>query len=260
MPSESIDAGGRRRTYLHLVPSRPVEGAPLLVALHGTTQRGASMRRFSGRSLDALAERLGADLVYLDGHRRAWNDARRSPTSAAQRKRIDDVGFVRAVVERFDRPAIAIGYSNGGQLVHRLLREAPGLLTGAAVVAAGLPVDDDFTLVGVAPDPVPLLLVHGTADPVVPYEGGPTRLLGRPRGTVRSALDTARSYAAGGSPSISRTAGVERSDWGHVRLVTQLGTGHVIPNRRTSPAPRFIGPSHHDLDIGEEIADHLRLG
>ena len=259
MPRETITVGGRRRTLLHLVPSRPDPSAPLLVALHGSTQQAATMRRFSGRTLDALAERIGADLVFLNGHRRAWNDARIRATSAAQRQDVDDVGFVRAVVERFGRPVVVIGYSNGGQLVHRLLREAPGTVVGAAVIAAGLPVDEDFRLVGVAPDRVPIVLFHGTADPVVPYAGGMTRLLGRPRGMVRSAPDTAAAYAGPDAPTLVRTGDVERRDWDGVRLVTQLGTGHVIPNRSTSPAPRFIGPSHHDLDAGEEIQAFLGL-
>lgn len=282
---------GRRRSYLHVAPPRPRADAPLLVALHGTTQTGATMRRFSGRTLDALAERIGADLVYLDGHRRAWNDARRIATSAAQREDVDDVGFVRAVVERFGRPAIAIGYSNGGQLVHRLVREAPGLLSGAVVVAAGLPVEDDFTLADIAPDRIPLLIVHGTADPVVPYAGGATRLLGRARGSVRGALATAQAYAgegvepvAGTTPDATGNAGIgkagtgatgagttgtgtagagttatgtTRLDWPGVRLVTQHGTGHVIPNRVTRPP--FVGPSHADLDLGEEVQAYFAL-
>lgn len=261
MTRASLLVGGRRRSYLHIAPPQRAEGAPLLVALHGTTQTGATMRRFSGRTLDALAARIGADLVYLSGHRRAWNDARLIANSAAQREQVDDVGFVRAIVERFGRPAIAIGYSNGGQLIHRIVREAPGLLAGAVVVAAGLPVDEDFALAGVAPDRIPMLIVHGTADPVVPYDGGETKLLGRSKGSVRSALATAQAYAGDGAePALSHTedGGVTRLDWPGVRLVSQRGTGHVIPNRTTRPP--FVGPSHADLDLGEEVQAYFALG
>jgi polyhydroxybutyrate depolymerase len=253
VPRESIDVGGAHRTLLHVPAARPDPSAPLLVALHGTSQQGATMQRFSGGTLDALAERIGADLLYLDGIGRAWNDARRIRTSKAQKADVDDVGFVRAVVARFGRPAIAIGYSNGGQLVHRLLREAPGLLAGAVTVAAGLPADEDFTLVGVEPDHVPVLLLHGTGDPIVPYAGGATKMLGRTRGTVRSARETAESYAPSIEPAITAAGAIERADWGTVRLVTQRDVGHVVPNRSTSPARLFVGPSHHDLDAGEEI-------
>ena len=259
MNSETIDIGGITRRYLHLSPSAPNASAPLLLALHGTSQKPETMRKFSGATLDALAGRIGADLVYLEGYKRAWNDARVKKTSKAQKANSDDVGFVRAVIERFGRPTLLIGYSNGGQLVHRLLREAPGLAIGAVTVAAGLPVPDDFTLEGVAPDGVPVLLVHGTADPVVPYEGGMTRLLGRKVSEVRSALATAESYAPDTEPRITRTGQLERRDWAGVRLVTQLGTGHVIPNRTTRPVPFIIGLSHDDLDLGEEIQEFFAL-
>ncbi len=250
--------GERRRSYLLVEPRMPRESAPLIVALHGRTQNARVMRSFSGRTLDALADRLGAPLVYLNGHGRAWNDGRRRAVSAAQKRNVDDVGFVRAVVARHGRPTIAVGYSNGGQLVHRLLREAHGLLDGAVVIAAGLPVDADYSLSELAPDRVPVLLLHGTADPVVPYAGGPTRLLGRPLGSVLSARETAERYATGAAPRVVVDGEIERVNWGIVRLVTQFGVGHVIPNRVTSP--RFVGPSHADLDIGEEIEEFFDLG
>ena len=259
MNLETIDVGGVSRRYLHLAPSTPRPTAPLLLALHGTSQRPRTMRKFSGGTLDALSERIGADLVYLEGYKRAWNDARITKTSKAQKANSDDVAFVRAVIERFGRPSLLIGYSNGGQLVHRLLREAPGLAVGAVTVAAGLPAPEDFTLEGVAPDAVPVLLVHGTADPVVPYDGGMTRMLGRTVSEVRSAVTTAQSYAPATEPRVTRVGQLERRDWDGVRLVTQLGTGHVIPNRTTRPVPFIVGPSHADLDLGEEIQEFFRL-
>ncbi|WP_328580684.1 alpha/beta hydrolase family esterase [Streptomyces sp. NBC_00370] len=259
MSRETIEVDGRRRTYLHIAPHRTAPTAPLIVALHGTTQNAKAMRKFSGGTIDDLAEKIGADLVYLNGYRRAWNDPRRIKTSAAQKRDMDDVRFVRDVVERFAKPAVVVGYSNGGQLVHRLLREVPETFVGAVVIAAGLPVDEDFTLAGVAPARIPMLLFHGTGDPVVPYEGGVTKLLGRTRGTVRSALDTALSYAPAGEPAVVRSGDVERRDWDGVRLISQIGAGHVIPNLKTSPSPRFVGPSHHDIDTGEEIREFLHL-
>jgi polyhydroxybutyrate depolymerase len=280
MTRETIHAGGRDRSYLHIAPTTPNADAPLLLALHGTTQNGDTMRRFSGHTLDELAERIGADLVYLNGHRRAWNDGRITKITAAQKIDIDDVAFVSAVVKRFRKPTIAIGYSNGGQLLHRVVRERHGLLAGAVFIAAALPVEDDFALSGQAPDAIPTLHLHGTADPVVPYEGGETRLLGMKRGAVRSARDSAESYAPPIPPVIRRDGGVERADWGtagsgtagsatpdadttapiKVRLVTQFGTGHVVPNLRTTPARRFVGPSHQDLDTGTEVESFFSLG
>lgn len=249
-----IDVAGRRRSYIRVAPDAPRADAPLLLALHGTSQQGRTMQRFSGRTLDALAARIGADLVYLNGYGRAWNDGRRQKLSKAQNADVDDVAFVNAVIDRFARRTIAVGYSNGGQLLHRILRERPTMLAGATIIAAGLPVDDDFMFAGVEPDAVPVLLLHGTADPIVPYDGGTPRMLGRAtRGMVQSAPATARIYAPSGEPAIRQDGDVEWADWNGVRFITQLGTGHVIPNRTTSPLPLVVGPSHHDIDLGEEI-------
>lgn len=249
-----IDVAAIRRSYIHVAPASRRADAPLLLALHGTSQQGRTMQRFSGRTLDALAQRIGADLVYLNGYGRAWNDARRQKLSRAQKADVDDVGFVSTVIDRFARPTIAVGYSNGGQLTHRILRERPALLAGATIIAAGLPIDDDYLLVDVEPGPVPILLMHGTADPIVPYAGGMPRMLGRAtRGMVQSAPATARRYAPAGEPAIRRDGDLEWADWDGVRFITQLGTGHVIPNRTTAPLPLVVGPSHHDIDLGEEI-------
>lgn len=257
----TIDVAGERRSYRHRAPHTPNPHAPLILALHGTTQRGASMRRFSGRTLDVLADSIGADLVYLNGYRRAWNDGRRIHTSATQGRNTDDIGFVEAVIARFDRPAIAVGYSNGGQLLHRLARESATPLAGRVLIAAGLPIAQDRDYPDGVVQPAPTLVIQGTADPVMPYEGGAVRLLGRSKGSVLSARDTAASYAADGEPVERRGDGVDRTDWPGVpgvRLVTVHGAGHVIPNRRT--APPFVGPSPRLLDTGDEMRDYFGLG
>ncbi len=254
----TIEVAGVRRSYVHIPPRSPNPQAPLLLALHGTTQRGATMRRFSGRTLDALADSIGADLVYLDGYRRAWNDGRRIHTSATQRRNTDDIGFIEAVITRFDRPTIAIGYSNGGQLLHRLARESTTPLAGRVLIAAGLPIPGDRDYPDAVIQPAPTLVLQGTADPVMPYQGGPVRLLGRTKGSVLSARDTAAAYATGGAPTERSTDGVDRTEWAGVRLVTVHDAGHVIPNRVTKPP--FVGPSPEVLDLGEEMRDYFRLG
>jgi polyhydroxybutyrate depolymerase len=43
---------------------------------------------------------------------------------------------------------------------------------------------------------VSALIVHGTLDPLVPYEGGEVKVLARARGSVAGAEETARQWAA----------------------------------------------------------------
>lgn len=83
------------------------------------------------------------------------------------------MAFARAVVDsvsgthRVDpKSAVGVGYSNGGQMVFRLLHEAPDLLAGAVVIAATMP--DQHGFLGRFSEsserPVPVVLNSGTAD------------------------------------------------------------------------------------------------
>jgi polyhydroxybutyrate depolymerase len=203
----SIDVDGRLRT-LQVVEGPRTPGRALVLVLHGSRQDGAAHRRFTGGMYDALAGEHGAVVASLDGYRGNWNDARRESAFPARLAGVDDVAFVRRVITELvashdidPRRVHAVGYSNGGQMVLRLLHEAPDLLAGAAIVAATMPAPGSFLAPDPAPAavPVPILLVHGTDDPIVPYRGGRfpafTRLVFRVDGVSLSAPETARYLA-----------------------------------------------------------------
>ncbi|MCU1557716.1 MAG: hypothetical protein JWN09_1711 [Microbacteriaceae bacterium] len=266
----SIAADGRSRTYVEVAPEGIAAESPLVIAFHGSGQTAARFRAFSGYTFDALAAREGVRVVYPDGYRMHWNDVRASSHVAAGQKNYDDVAFTRALIQRFsgqDRfPRVfVVGYSNGGQLVMRLIHELPALLAGAAIISAtelareNLMADDQET-------PLPVLLVHGTRDRVVPYAGGTRSVPGfRPRARELSHAETARYYARRNGitdaprrsePSTqpgARTS-VETLDFSQsgkpgVRSVTIVGGGHVVPNPWVA-APRVIGRTHRELDTG----------
>jgi polyhydroxybutyrate depolymerase len=240
----TLQVRDRTRTYALLTPEAPRPQAPLVLAFHGSNQNGAKMRAASG--FDALA--ADAFVAYLDGYRGHWNDARKSAVFAARKENVDDVGFAEAVAEdvksRHDiGPVYAADYSNGGQMVIRLIHQAPHLLAGAVVLSATQPLPDNFAVEG-EPAALPVLLFHGTKDPLVPYWGGPASLWGfRARGDGMSAPDTAAYYARHNGittkPTVTRTEGrlpVMRTDYRQagqppVTLFTVEGGGHVIPGR-----------------------------
>ncbi|WP_062516669.1 alpha/beta hydrolase family esterase [Demequina gelatinilytica] len=259
MKKHTIEAGGRRRTYHHVAPSSPRPGTPLIVALHGTGQQGPTMRRFSGRSLDRLAEKVGADLVYLDGYRRSWNDSPTRRSNGAGKADVDDAAFIAAVVEGFGRPALVVGFSNGGWMAQRFAREHSRLVSGLVVIAAGMQVDEGPLERRHATAPLRTLVLHGDADPIVPVGGGEARLLGTSHGIVRSARETAEALAGGGAPRETVRDGVTQHDWNDVRLVIQRDAGHVIPNRTHAPMRFPIGRSQRTMDTGEEILSHFPL-
>jgi len=281
--TERLRVQGRDRT---LTVSRrsgaPSDAAPVILALHGSNQNAATFRAFLGGAFDRFATEDGAVVAYLDGHKGHWNDARLSNRFAGRIEGYDDVAFVRAaldlLVQRYHADparAYAVGYSNGGQMVIRLVHEIPELLAGAAILSATQPAPENF-----APDvtqdrPLPVLLLHGTKDPLVPYSGGQASLWGfRPRGPGLSAPDTAAYYADRNGiidePTTRRVtrpgrrgAGyVTRTDYrqaGHhpVTLFTVHGGGHSVPGSKK--APFLMGRTNRDLDTVAAVSGFFGL-
>lgn len=281
----SIDVDGRLRT-LDVVEGPRTPGRPLVLVFHGSRQSGAAHRRFTGGMYDALAADHGAVVAYLDGYRGNWNDARAESAFPARLADVDDVGFARRVVADLvashdvdPRRVVAVGYSNGGQMVHRLLHEVPDLLAGAAIVAATMPAPESFLAPDPAPAavPVPVLLVHGTQDPIVPYGGGRfpavSRRVFKVDGTALSAPETARHYARRNGitaePESARLGAPSHGTWieqtDHrqdgrppVRLLTVHGGGHTVPGPGRQPF--FIGRTVRSPRTADVVAEHLGLG
>jgi polyhydroxybutyrate depolymerase len=176
---------------------------PVVLVLHGGGGDAAGMERLSG--FDAAAGRYGFIAVYPDGYRRSWADGRGS--SAADQAGVDDVACLGALVTRVDTdddgdPArtYVTGISNGGMMSYRLACDPGGRIRAFAPVAAGMPAPLDGSCHPARP--VPMLEIAGTADPIVPYGGGPVTVLGTGgRGEVRSAPETAGTPSpAAGTP------------------------------------------------------------
>jgi len=201
---------------------------------------------------------------------------RRPPSTGgkARAQGVDDVSFLTALADHvqhqlgLSRRLAVAGYSNGGQMAIRLLHEVPELLTAVVLIGATQPTADNL-LVDDRHGSVPVLMIHGTRDPIVPYEGGVASLFGwRPRGTGLSAPASAGYYATRNGVAASPTEPVDlpsRADStgtsvtrqrhqqtgkSPVELYTVHGGGHVVPNQHTR-ALRLLGRTTHDIETGE---------
>jgi polyhydroxybutyrate depolymerase len=128
--------------------------------------------------LDRLGVDSGFVVVFPDGtgllpeKSLTWNSG--SVDVYASRNDVDDVDFCKAVVAEIQR-RVAIdptrvfvtGHSNGGMMCHRLAREAADVFQGIAPVAAAM----NFSAAQ-SDVPMPVLMVHGTDDEIVPMRGG----------------------------------------------------------------------------------------
>jgi polyhydroxybutyrate depolymerase len=273
--TRTIAQGATTRSYVLYAPDDSRSGPrPLIVAMHGGMGTAQQMMRFS--RFNALAAKEGFAVVYPQGISRRWNDGRifrgRSETDA------DDVGFIRAVVADaaktvpIDRGRIfATGISNGGFMSFRLACEAADLFRAIAPVTATMP--DDLAPRCKPSAPIAVLLINGTSDPLVPYEGGHVR---GPFNTLRGAIwstdrtvgfwarhnrcPTAPVIAAWPDRDTKDGSRVIESDYrgcagARVRLLRIEGGGHTWPGGMQYLPAGFIGATNRDFDATEAIWD-----
>ena len=261
----SMEVGGLKRTWRTYVPRGLAKGAPLVLVMHGSGENGGQIRIGTGYGFERLADEHGFAVVYPDARSFDWNDCGRVGDYNVDGRGVDDVGFLVALVDRLiaergvDRQRVfAVGVSSGGFMALRLALEASSRFRAVAAVAAQVQAPDNFqcTPVGTGTS---VMLMNGTQDPLVPFDGGEVNLLGLfyPGGPVRSARASAQVLAEwlhiGALPTTHRTTvaegvDVEQVQWhspgsaAEVELVAIHGGGHGLPQAHWR-RPRLLGPS-----------------
>jgi polyhydroxybutyrate depolymerase len=278
---ESLSVAGRERTFRLYVPARVAPAAPLLVVLHGGGGGGGGMEVLTAHGFNRRADASGAIIVYPDGIGRGWNDGRHDLRSRAVEEQIDDVGFLRALVEELERRypidrarVFVTGMSNGGMMTLRLACEARDVFKGFVAVAASL--GEDIAASCNADGIERLALIDGTADPIVPWSGGKVAILGSARGRVIGATasfaifkDGAKCQAEHQDPPLDRVAddgtqltlhrALECLGGADVRLYQVDGGGHAWPGGPRYLGERLIGKVSRELDATDETWRFLGL-
>ncbi len=176
--SPSDDSGklsdqGQLRTYYLYTPKsyNPNRPMPLVLVFHGSNGTGhsiADVTRFND-----LAEKKGFIVVYPDGINHNWR-IRRGGFSP----KVDDVSFVSALIEHLKQVRnidshriYATGFSKGAILTQDLACELSNQIAAFASVAGALPVPLESSCQ--PQTPVSMLMINGTNDQSVHYEGDP---------------------------------------------------------------------------------------
>jgi len=150
---------------------------PLLMVLHGRGQTGQVQAGYF--QLFPLVDEKQFVMLYPDGgaldsqDRRVWNGAACCTDPGDP---IDDVGYLSDLIEEAaqtynvdPKRVYLMGHSNGGFMSFRMACEASTLFTAMVSLAGGTWADPAECQPGTPP--VSVLVVHGTADTTVPYEG-----------------------------------------------------------------------------------------
>ncbi len=238
---------GQQRTYRLYTPKayRPDRPLPLVLAFHGYGSQGKDLANGSGFSV--LAEQKGFLIAYPDGIERRWNPLDKQLTG------VDDVGFVSALIDQLSqtrsidpRRIYAAGVSNGGFLVQRLACEPSSRIAAFATVVASLPSQLQSTCH--PPTPIPMLMINGTADRKVPWQGG-----NMPYGSLLSVPGTIdfwqRHDRCPASAPVKRLPNerieIDRysncAGGSEVELIALKGVGHLWPRGGSGPTQLVNG-------------------
>ena len=176
----SLGHDGWERTYVMTVPdsaSGDSPAHPLLIAMHGYGGSGAGMRSMIQQSsgFEDSYVVLYPDGAGDDNGPRGWNSGHPKCCGPALDNNVDDVGFLRDLVNTAAQDACvdlnrvyATGFSNGGDMAQRLACDASDLVAAVTSVAGRF----DYHSNACPGDwPVPAVLYRGQLDRTVPYEG-----------------------------------------------------------------------------------------
>jgi polyhydroxybutyrate depolymerase len=140
-------------------------------------------------ALDRLAPQSGFVAVFPDRipELQGWNFVPRGkePPVLIERTRAsggvpDDVGFLKGLIADLVRRGIAdpkriylAGFSNGSFMTLRMLCADAGMFAAVGLLSGGMPdmLGDECR----PAKPIPIMLLNGTGDTIVPYAGGPVQ-------------------------------------------------------------------------------------
>ena len=162
-----ITSAGMKREFLLSVPkgAHQRERLPLILAFHGYKEDARQLRQHS------QLEKADAVVAFLDGVDNAWAPAPYATSTGEQ-----DLAFVDDVVAQLEGEfsidtarVFAAGFSNGGGFAAFVGCQRPQEFTGVATVSGAF-----YQRVSEGCSQIPMKHIdfHGTADPVISYDGG----------------------------------------------------------------------------------------
>ena len=205
-----------RRPYLLSYPQGAQRGdsLPLIIAFHGFGGSASAFREAT--NLDELGQREGVLIAYPQGVERGkggteWNPYNPDGAYISSNDHLYTEGVIQDIARDFViTTTLAVGYSNGGMMAYGLLCHQRVALDGIGAISATMLADQGCS----QPEQIPILVIHGTNDGVLPFDGAALIQ------STRSVVDFWRdAYGLLDPPQIDTpTAGITREDYGAINL------------------------------------------
>lgn len=261
-----IPSTGEQRSYYLYVPESydPAVPTALIISIHGYADWPAHHMQMS--RWNDLADENGLIVVYPSGTRfpMRW---RASNLTDDQPAPTEDIVFISELIDALQaeynidpRRVYANGLSNGAGMSFVLSCSLSERIAAVGLVAGAYLYPWDSC----APSrPVPAIVFHGTADPIVPFEGGPSRSFEMPFPYIPDWVDMMAerngcSSAPQTLPPRGQVSGVAYTDCAaDVVFYTVQDGGHTWPGG--VPLPEWIaGVTSTEIDATREMWDFFQ--
>ena len=267
----TIVSSGVTRRYILYVPKSydRLKATPLVISIHPAATWPAVEMAIS--QWNDLAERYRFIVVYPAGSGVLFGGF--GPGPDVWPGDPEDVKFVSDLLDKLQREynidprrIYANGMSNGGGMAIVLSCQLPDRIAAVGSVAGAYPQSEEF-----CPNakPAPIIMFHGTADKLTPYQGGKSPIAPFPFAKIQelAARLAQRNKCAGNpvdsriAPSIQRRAYANCAENADVVLYTIEGGGHTWPGGKHM-AEWLFGRTMDDISatklMWEFFAEHPR--
>lgn len=197
-----------------------------------------------------------------------------SPNESKRPAPADDIAFFNQMLDQLGRKfsvdasrIYAAGLSEGGLMSLRVGCAMADRIAGIAAVGTAMP----KTMICLPSRPIPLVMINGTSDPIVPYGGGTEHNLDLP---VISAEDSAKAWAkldrcadkpeksklpehakGGMDTKIDTYTGCQQN--AQVVLYSVKGGGNTWPGGQQYEVEKTVGKTSQDFNANEVIWSFL---
>jgi len=247
---QTMQVGELKRRFVVTLPKVKDETAklPVVIVLHGALSNAWSAEFDSG--MTKLATDKGFIVVYPYGtgigpkQLLFWNAGTCCATASS--RKVDDVGVIGKMIDYLESNCDAdpkriyvAGASNGGMMAYRLAHDLPERIAAIGSVEGCMFRPHDMPL-----KPVSIIEFHGTADSIIPYDGGTGSYHGIKVHNIEKIKKTIQYWVNNNHcnpvPAREEQEGLTTESYAGgdgdsaVRLVSIAGGKHVWPGGRVS--------------------------